>query len=86
MLPLPSLIANLTNLTEVLVWLTEVISLANRSASLQVCSLHLLHTGPLKQAELTADAIQPIPDDMRVFLSTLLTGNKAPLENCSQRV
>ena len=51
-LPLPSLIANLTNLTEVLVWLTEVLvwltkvaSLANRSESLQVCSLHLSHTG-----------------------------------------
>ena len=40
-LPLPSLITNLTNLTGVLVWLTEVASLANRSASLQVCSLHL---------------------------------------------
>ena len=41
-LPLPSLIANLTNLTEVLVWLTGVLvwqtkvaSLANWSASLQ---------------------------------------------------
>ena len=48
MLPLPSLIANLTNLTEVLVWLNEVLVrlaevaiLANLSMSLQVCSLHL---------------------------------------------
>ena len=62
-LPLPSLITNLTNLTELLVWLTgvlvwltgvlvwlltEVDSLANRSASLQVCSLHLSHTVVIK--------------------------------------
>ena len=48
-----TLIANLTNLTEVLVWLngvlvwlTEVASLPNCSASLRVCSVHLSHATP----------------------------------------
>ena len=40
---------------------------------------------PPKQAKLTADDVQ-IPDDMRAFLFTLLTGNEAPPEICSQRV
>lgn len=40
---------------------------------------------PPKQAKLTADDFQT-PDDMRAFLSTSLTGNKAPPEICSLRV
>ena len=47
-LPLPSLIADLTNLTEVLVWLNGVLvwltEVASLASSLQICSLHLSHT------------------------------------------
>ena len=55
-LPVPSLIANINNLTEMLFWLTGVLVwliealvwltevLVWLSASLQVCSLHLSHT------------------------------------------
>ena len=40
---------------------------------------------PPKQTDLTADAVQ-IPDSVRTFLCTLLTGNTDPLEICPQRV
>ena len=40
---------------------------------------------PPTQSELTVDAIQ-IPDSVRAFLSTLLTGNTEPQKFCSERV
>lgn len=40
---------------------------------------------PPKQSEPTVDAVR-IPDSVRAFLSTLLTGNTEPQKLCSQRV